>query len=67
MKASTYTEEEQLITKAVTVLMRELSPADVLRFLTMPRKKRLDSVQRHRQWQAQLSKDTFFKRVFSDE
>jgi hypothetical protein len=30
-------------------------------------KKRIDSVKRHRQWQARLQKDTFFDRVFGTE
>jgi len=65
MKARAFIDEEKLITKAVTVLMKELSPAEAMRFLSLPRKKRLESVQRHRKWQAQLQKDAFFKRVFS--
>jgi hypothetical protein len=33
-------------------------------FLTLPRQRRLDAVQRHRQWQAGLDKDRFFDQVF---
>ena len=64
MKASIFTDEEQLITKAVDVLIRELGPVEASRFLTLPKKKRMESVKRHRQWQAQLHKDEFFDRVF---
>ena len=32
--------------------------------LTLPRQRRLDAVQRHRQWQATLDKDQFFDQVF---
>lgn len=64
MKASVFTDEEQLITKAVDVLVRELGLVEASRFLTLPRKKRMESVKRHRQWQAQLQQDEFFDRVF---
>ena len=64
MKASVFTDEEQLITKAVDVLVKELGPVEASRFLALPRKKRVESVKRHRQWQAQLQQDEFFDRVF---
>lgn len=64
MKASAFSDEEQLITKAVDVLVRELGPVKASRFLALPRKKRVESVKRYRQWQAQLQKDEFFNRVF---
>ena len=64
MKASVFTDEEQLIMKAVEVLVKELGPVEASRFLTLPRKKRVESVKRHRQWQAQLQQEEFFDRVF---
>lgn len=64
MKASVFTDEEQLITKAVHVLVKELGLVEASRFLTLPRKKRVESVKRHRQWQAQLRQEEFFDRVF---
>ena len=67
MKASVFTDEDQLITKAVDVLVKELGPVEASRFLTLSKKKRIDSVKRHRQWQAQLQKDEFFDRVFGAE
>ena len=66
MKTSIFTDEEQLIAKAVDVLMKELGPIEASRFLTLPKKKRLESVKRHRQWQAQLQKEEFFGRVFNE-
>ncbi len=65
MKASVFIDEEQLVTRAVEVLVKELGPVETSRFLSLPRKKRLESVKRHRQWQAQLRKDEFFDHVFS--
>jgi len=64
VKASVFTDEEQLITKAVDVLVKELGPVEASRFLALPRKKRVESVKRHRQWQAQLQQEEFFDRVF---
>jgi hypothetical protein len=64
VKASVFTDEEQLITKAVDVLVKELGPVEASRFLTLPRKKRVESLKRHRQWQAQLQQEEFFDRVF---
>jgi hypothetical protein len=31
----------------------------------MPKKKRIESVKRHREWQKQLDKEKFFNEVFS--
>jgi hypothetical protein len=45
--------------------MGELGPVEANRFINMPRKKRTDSVKRHREWQKHLDKDKFFKGVFS--
>jgi hypothetical protein len=64
MKACIFTDEEELITKAVDVLVKELGPVEASRFLALPKKKRIESVKRHRQWQAQLSRAEFFDRVF---
>jgi hypothetical protein len=36
-------------------------------FLTLPRRRRLDSVARHRRWQASLDRDRFFDEVFGRE
>jgi hypothetical protein len=65
MKARAYKDEDQLITKAVDVLVKELGPVEASRFLALPKKKRFESVKRHRRWQAQLQRDEFFDRVFA--
>ena len=67
MKARIFTDEEQLITKAVDVLVKELGPVEASRFLALPKKKRIESVKRHRQWQAKLQKAEFFGRVFGSK
>ena len=58
-------DEELMVKKAIKALIGELGPVKANRFINMPRKKRADSVKRHREWQKSLDKDTFLKRVFS--
>ena len=64
MKARTLKDEERLITKAVEVLVNGLGPVEASRFLALPKKRRIESVKRHRQWQDQLQRDQFFNSVF---
>lgn len=59
-----YKTEEELIEKAVSILLKELGPVDTNRFMTMPQKKRMESVRRHRQWQKSVSKEELFKELF---
>ncbi len=65
MKVSTFVDEDQLVAKAVDILVDGLGPVEAGRFLTLPRERRLESVQRHRQWQSTLDKNAFFDTVFS--
>ncbi len=64
MKAARYMNEEELVQKAIQLLMQELGPVETSRFINLPRKKRVESVKRHREWQKTLDKDTFFNSVF---
>jgi len=64
MKAVKYMDEEVVIQKGVELLMNGLGPLEAIRFLNLPREKRLDSVKQHRQWQAQLNKEPFLDDVF---
>ncbi len=64
MKTAYYTEEEELLKKAIQVLMEKLGPLETFRFLSLPGKKRTESVRRHRLWQAKLDQETFFDEVF---
>jgi len=66
MKTSTFMNEEQLIATAIDVLIEKLGPVEANRFLTLPKKKRLESVKRHQLWQSQLKKDDFFDKIFSE-
>jgi len=58
-------DEEQLIKKAVQVLMREFGPIEASRFLSIPQPKREDSLKYHQNWQNGLDKETFFNDVFN--
>ena len=64
MKKSHYIGEDQLLKKAIDILMEKLGPVETNRFLSLPAKKRIESVKRHRLWQSGLDKDSFFKEVF---
>ena len=58
--------EEQLIKKAVQVLVREFGSVEASRFLSIPQHKREDSLKHHETWQKGLNKEEFFNDVFSD-
>ena len=64
MKAAQYMSEEELVEKAIKILMEGLGPVETSRFITLPQKRRIESVRRHRQWQKTLDKDVFFDNVF---
>lgn len=65
MKAIKYLDEELMVKKAIKALIVELGPVEANRFINMPRKKRIESVKRHREWQKYLDKDRFFDQVFT--
>ena len=57
-------DKEIVIKKATEVLIRELGPVEAVRFTNLPKKKKLESVMRHREWQKLLEKNSFFDEVF---
>lgn len=65
MKTVKYLDEDIVIKKAIEALMRELGPVETTRFINMPKRKRLESVKRHREWQKLLDKEKFFDVVFA--
>ena len=67
MKQSQFLSEEILVQKAIEVLLETLGPVETIRFLSLPAKKRKESVRRHREWQSQLEKEQFFNEVFGDQ
>jgi hypothetical protein len=64
MKAERYLDEESTIKKGVDALVKELGPVEAMRFLSIPRGRRQESVKRHRKWQNALDKKRFFDEVF---
>ena len=66
MSTVKYMDEELVIKKGVEALIKELGPVEAIRFINLPKRKRLESVRRHREWQRQLDKDRFFKQVFGN-
>jgi len=64
MRTSRYLTEKELIERGLVALMKALGPIETARFLTLPRARRIESVKRHRQWQAALDRDRFFDQVF---
>ncbi len=67
MKTTKYMDEEAVIKKGIEALVRELGPVEAIRFINIPKKKRIESVKRHREWQKQLNKENFFDEVFTKE
>jgi len=65
MRTEKYMDEETVIKKGVQVLIKELGPVEALRFMNLPKKKRMESVRRHREWQKLLDRDRFFDEVFA--
>jgi hypothetical protein len=59
-------DENILIRKSIEVLMEKIGPIETIRFINIPRKKRLESLERHREWQKMLDKDKFFDEVFGE-
>jgi len=65
MKTEKYMDEENIIKKGVQVLVKELGPVEAIRFMNLSKKKRMESVRRHREWQKLLDKDRFFDDLFA--
>jgi hypothetical protein len=64
MTESVLMTEEQLISQAVNALIDKLGILETTRFLALKSEDKLDSVEWHRKWQAQLDKNAFFDEVF---
>lgn len=64
MKQVKYMDEDAVIKKGMEALIKELGPVEAIRFINIPRKKRMESVKRHKEWQKHLNKEKFFEGVF---
>jgi hypothetical protein len=58
--------EEQLVRQATDALIDKLGIMEATRFLGIKHQNRLESVERHRLWQSQLDKESFFEEIFAD-
>jgi hypothetical protein len=67
MKSVKYLDEEIVIKRGLEALVKELGPIEAMRFINIPKEKRLESVKRHRKWQRLLDKDKFFDEIFKHE
>jgi len=56
--------EDKMIRRGLEALLAALGPVETVRFLTLPQRRRLESVRRHQQWQASLDQEWFFDQVF---
>ena len=66
MKLTKTVPDNDLMKKGIEILFRELGNVDAIRFLSIPREKRVESVKRHRNWQQSLGKNAFFDEIFGD-
>ena len=66
MKAVKYMDEDTLIKRSIEILMERIGLLETIRFINIPRKKRIESVRRHREWQKKLDKERFFNEVFGE-
>jgi hypothetical protein len=56
--------DKELIKKVTEILFKELGYTNAIRFLSLPKEEKLESVKRHRNWQDSLDKEKFFDDVF---
>ena len=66
MKLTKTVPDNDLLKKGIEILFRELGKVDAIRFLSIPREKRVESVKRHRDWQKTLDKETLFDEIFAE-
>jgi len=59
--------DRELMTKGAQILFKELGYVDTIRFLTLPKDQREESVQRHRNWQKSLDQKKFLDGVFKSD
>jgi len=64
MKTEIILSEEQLVRQSIDLLTKKMGLLETVRFLSLKSQNRIDSIERHQQWQAKLDKDTFFDEVF---
>jgi hypothetical protein len=66
MKQGQFISEDKLLQQVIEILLEKLGPVETNRFLSLPAKKRMESVKRHQMWQSKLDKNKFFNDVFGN-
>jgi hypothetical protein len=66
MKPIQYLKDEEVIERGVAALIKALGPVETSRFFHLQREGRIESVKRHRRWQAGLDRAQFFDQVFGE-
>lgn len=66
MIADSILTEEQIIQQATEALVSKLGMVETLRFLALTTPGRVESVERHRTWQATMDRDAFLDEAFSE-
>jgi hypothetical protein len=66
MKPIEYLKDEEVIERGVAALIKALGPIETSHFFHLQREGRVESVKRHRRWQAGLDQDQFFDQVFGE-
>ncbi|MFZ4526588.1 MAG: hypothetical protein ACOYOE_13930 [Chlorobium sp.] len=56
--------DKEVIKKVTEILFKELGYTDAIRFLSLPKEQKMESVERHRNWQNTLDKDKFYDDIF---
>ncbi len=59
--------DKELIRKVTEILFKELGYTDAIRFLSLPKEQKMESIERHREWQSTLDKDQFYNDIFAPD
>ena len=64
MKTKIELQGDELIKKAFELLIENLGITETNRFIEAIKKRKIDSVKRHQNWQKKLDKESFFNEIF---
>ncbi len=59
--------DKELIIKVTEILFKELGYSDAIRYFSLPKEQKMESVERHRNWQSTLDKDKFYNEIFAPD
>ncbi|MEW6237513.1 MAG: hypothetical protein AB1656_19185 [Candidatus Omnitrophota bacterium] len=67
MKPERYLEDDLIVKKGIYALLDQLGPVETDRFIALARKKREESLKRHRRWQKEIVKETFMQEILNEQ